>query len=211
MASDDFTDTDGTQIDAHNANWLIGSGSQALSNATIQSNELEIAAFRDVKIFFSGSSEDLSVITLRGGANQGGPAVRMSGSQEGYSLIFTTASGGNWTRLELQKNGSFLAQVTGLTNAQADDWTLKITAAANGSDVDLEGFIDDVSTLTHTDTSSPLTGGEDALNMGNNSSNPEQNDDWFSVVAAGVTLPIIAGGGGIAGDGGIAGIGGIAS
>lgn len=190
MALDDFTGTNGTTLTAHNANWTLTAASQSdTGNWTIQSNELQAAAFRNLYAYRSDSATDDAQLILRGNgtdARNSGPAVRMSSGSEGYACMLTVPSGGDYTRMEVRKNGSFFAQIN-ITNSQSTDHTLRITATDNGPNVDLEVFIDTVSVWTGTDSSSPIASGNDGIYIGARNGVATVDDFVNNAVTRGIT------------------------
>jgi hypothetical protein len=191
MASDNFNGVDGTVVDIHDPNWTIASGSQALSNATIQGDTLQVEGFRQIYMYYAGSAEGISQVIYKAGTTdlaKVGPAVDVSATNKGYSAFFSVSDATNWVTLELDKDGLFVSHVSVLTFARNQDHTIKIVRVVNGPNVDIEVFVDDVSVLTRTDAS-PLTAANDGLFLNNGSRADAVNfDDWASTFATGQTL-----------------------
>lgn len=164
---DNFTNTNGTTLTSHDANWTLTAASQTdTGNWLIQSNELEATAFRSLYAYYSTSATDSAEITVKGDSadyTKIGPAVRMASGSEGYAAYFTVLSGSNYTRVEIAKDGSFFAQVTSLSYSNTTDHTIRIVATDNGPNVDLEVFVDDSSVYTGTDSSTPIASGNDGI------------------------------------------------
>lgn len=168
---DDFTNTNGTTLTTHNANWVLTTNSQTdVGNWTIQNNELQAAAFKSLYAYRSDSSSGRFKVTLKGNgtdARYSGPSVRMSAANEGYSAVFSVISGGDYTRVEIRKNGGFYDQhILLVPLSQSVDQDLEISAVQNGANVDLEVFVNSASVWTGTDTT-PLTAGNDGIYIGN--------------------------------------------
>ena len=184
---DTFTGVNGTVLNVHDANYsLVSTGN--IANATIQSNRLEYNSFTKAVARHSlESGNDDSSILLVGGTYQlrTGVGVRSSASSEGYVALYEIGSSPNYTRLALYKNGSRIAFNGSVNEDSANDITLRITATDNGSDVDLEIFVNDVSSLTHTDlsASTPLPSGNPCIYFGNTAGGFSKVDDFTSGAA----------------------------
>lgn len=191
--NDGFVNTNGVLLVNHSVEttWTANSSSDADTVATIQSNQLNISSFTEYFVFCT-SQEDSAEFVLKGDVdrNRGvGPAVRMGASTKGYSTTFSVESGGNYTRVNIDKNGVFLALFNGSWAVNADH-TLKITAVDNAGDVDLEAFVDTISVITHTDlaASTPITGGFDGMFLDNDTGTTCNIDDFSSGAAASLSL-----------------------
>lgn len=167
---DDFTGTPGTILTTHNVNWKLTTSNPTsvtdVANWTLQTGGLQAVAFRNLFAFRDDSSGDDVQIPLIGNgtdARYSGPSVRMALNSGGYSAVFSVISGGNYTRLEIRKAGAFFAQVTGISFSQSTDHDMRIVATTNGANVDLEVWLDGVSTYTGTDSSSPILTGNDGM------------------------------------------------
>ena len=186
MVTDTFTNTPGTQIDTHDAAWVATLGSQALTNATIQSDQLQIAAFRNVRIHRTDSQSDNVTVTLKGAAavhKNCGVAIRSSPTQTGIYAIFSVSSGTDYTRVTIVSPSSSPILIG--TWDGTIDHTLQLvgTAGAAGS-LDLEVFVDGVSAITYNEAAPP-TGGFDALYLDNNGgSTAVLLDDFVTVASA---------------------------
>jgi len=160
--SDTFNGTNGTTLAAHNSNWAdVGySGGDAISNITIQSNKLQVAAYRWPAAYYSISSSDTSQAILVANTynNVIGPTVRSSSGVIGYVACFGNPSGGNWGGAYVYKNNSYLGAAGAGTWAQGSNHTVKIVATGT-STTTLTVWVDGVSVGTVTDSSTPYTSG----------------------------------------------------
>lgn len=191
MASDSFTNTDGTSLSTHNANW----GTIGGTIFTIQSNCAYAGTWAVREARYTASSADLSQVVWKGSisavqADVAKVHVRMSSSTEGYASK-PNVSGGNVIGLILTKNGSWLGSLTGGGNPSVSlDLTLKITASGT-STVTVEGFINGTSVGTATDSSSPIAAGNPGFRSWGGAS-AVYFDDWTdgaSAAAAGAPPP----------------------
>ena len=191
MAQDDFIGVDGTPLLTHDANWTAADGS-SIANLVLQSDMLECPAFGSRYVYYDGSTEGASELVVKANGHAGtktGPAVDMSATNKGYAATFLTLSGANWTRVELTKDGAFLANVTGLTIPNNVDHTIRIVRVDNGADRDIEVFVDDVTTLTRNDAASPLTLAFDGMYLANGSAAVDSYvDSWKSTFSSGPTI-----------------------
>lgn len=192
MASDNFAGTNGTALASHDANWSSIDGTFTVANLKIDTNQCQIANnnYNSAGAYYNSSSADLSQLLCKAQTSAGTGlkyvTVRAGTSAKGYALYLSAPSGGNWTRANLYKNGAFLANVTVSIPTTADH-TLKITASGTSS-VLITGYVDGVSTITYTDSSSPLASNHPGFYVsGNGVAADNYVDDWTDGASAGFT------------------------
>lgn len=189
MASDNFTDTNGTHLLDHTASitWTAVISSKP-DNYTINNNSVRGAAWASANSFASTSTVDSSQVTVLANNPAGvvRPSVRMSSNNAGYMAYFTSLSGGNFTRIEVYKNNAWFARYDSVSYSQASDHTLKITASGT-STVTLEVFVDGSSLGTKTDSSSPIESGYSGFSISMATVGTAQDllDDWTDGAAGG--------------------------
>jgi len=94
MASDNFTDSDGTGLESHDANWTSIGGNYVVTNYEINSNRCETeAAWQYAGAYNAGSSADDSQIIFAGGASAT-PTIRHVAARCGaqYNMAPSPAS-----------------------------------------------------------------------------------------------------------------------
>ena len=187
MASDDFTNTNGTDLDDHDANWTSGAN---VSQLEIQSNQCEIfGSFNFPRAYYDGSSNNFTELISRGGGDNSGARVDLHiqmahtvAADNGYRARITGDTT-DWTNISLFRDATFLASTGSLSTdpSKGSDVTMKLTGVVNGSDLDLAVFLDGTSELTNTNTS-PLTGGFDGFGGYRNGGSAAnfKVDDWTS-------------------------------
>jgi hypothetical protein len=178
--SDSFTGTNNTALATHDANWTIASGT--LSNLIIYGNGLTSKGWVNTWAYYNASSADISQVTFLANDSLDAPqvCVRMGASQNGYCVYFDSASGGNYTRMVVEKNGGSAQYYTGLSYAQNANHTIKITASGT-STVTIHVFVDTADLGALTDSSSPLGAGHPGVALYSGSydlSTTPQIDDW---------------------------------
>ena len=195
MAQDTFTDTNGTHLLDHTSEMTwTATISNSPDTVTIQSNAVQLDVWADtVKAFASTSQVDSSQITHKStileAVGAAGPCVRMPVNSSGYSAVFSSPTGGNWTQVVLAKNEVYLTAYSGLSYSTSSDHTIKISASGT-STVTLEVFIDGSSIGTKQDASSPLDTGYSGFRVMNNSGTAKiMVDDWTDG-AAGVSAAV---------------------
>jgi hypothetical protein len=211
MASDDFTNTNGTALATHDSNWTAvgswNSNTYGVSYAEIQSNECQInAQWQRIGAYYTASSEDTSEIVLKqvgtGNAvdmSKKRISVRMGSGVLGYYAYFGTPSGDNLTVINLYRgesggSGTYLNQASG-TWACTSDHTLKVVASGTNP-VLVSVYVDDVLEIDeHSDSAAGrITSGSPGFVMEqwvNSTLSTSGFDDWTDD----------AGGGGITGSG----------
>ncbi len=110
--SDTFTDTNGTALATHNAQWTAASGSATINYATIQSNSVFIAAYRIIEAYYAASSSRISQADVLANLpnNAHGVVINATGAAQGYRCALGTQTAGNYTTLLLSKNGTYANQ-----------------------------------------------------------------------------------------------------
>jgi len=130
---------------------------------------------------YSTSSSDTSQILAKALADNGGKqgaCVRMGAAATGYCLFMMTYTGGNWTQITLQKNGSWIWDESDHTWSGTSDHTLKITASGT-STVSFRVWVDNVEiTGVTSDTTDTLTSGNPGFTVGSGSSAHPKMDNW---------------------------------
>ena len=191
MASDSFTNSDGTGLEVHDSNWTSISTTYNVEDFEINSNIVEHDGNWDFAgCYYDGSSEDESEAVDKAHDFSGSKniTVRAGADQRGYSCSIGGADGGNWTDCYINKNGAWLAtlEVDG-TWSQASDHTIKVTASGTTT-VTIEGFVDDVSQGTTEDSSSPIGSGHPGFWNGQQQSPVDSGwDDWNDGAVGGTT------------------------
>lgn len=171
--SDDFTGADGTNIVAHDSNWVESafSGHTGLTaSVTLNSNTARIGTYKEAGGYYTGSVGSESQITAIAYSTNSmaiKPAVRMGSTSMGYTVEFNNSSGGNWTDAVVKRNGTFLATLSGLTISQASNHVMKITASGT-SPVVVTAFVDGTQIGQYTDSTSPIASGYSGFVMKNN-------------------------------------------
>lgn len=204
MATDSFTNSDGTALSTHDAAWTKGNG--YTGSVTIQSNQARGPDFANCCYYYSGSGQTSSEIVKKAysalGNNRFAVTVRTSNSTLGYNLRLRGLSGDNFTEAAVYKNTTYVASSTGITVSRLSDITMKITATTNGSDQDIRIWINGVQltfgysgagttysgqVLTDPSANTPITGGDPGF-FNNSSAAQAENywDDWTDGAAAGV-------------------------
>ena len=187
---DDFDGVNGTQIDTHNAAYSVIDG--VITDFNLLNGSLEYTDYGVGSLRYTGeSNNDDSTAILEGGLFQlrVGPAVRCSASNSGYSANFEIGSDPTYTRLAIYKDGSRIAFNGSVSVDSSNDIELRITATDNGSDVDIEVWVDGVSELTYTDllASTPLPQGNGGMYFGTTAGGVGRVKS-FATGASGITL-----------------------
>ncbi|MBM2827743.1 MAG: hypothetical protein HW408_275 [Actinobacteria bacterium] len=184
MASDAFTNTDGTALSTHNANW--GQlGGYVLADLTIVSNQVRIAAWGESGARYTASSIDLSQAVQEAVSevnHHTHVCVRASASVKGYHFKLLEISGGNWTTLTAYKDGAWLGATTVSISAGVTH-TLKITASGT-STVTIKCYVDNTEYLSLTDSATPLGTGNPGFILDGESIEAKA-DDWTDGAAGG--------------------------
>ncbi len=187
MASDDFTNSNGTALETHDSNWAetsssSGDGGEIQDNHYRDSND-----WNHVRYYYTGGDPDLSQIVVAASIAPSyiGPACRVPTTNDGYSSEFEQ-SGGNWTNVTLNKNGSWLAGAS-ISYSTSSTRTFKTTTSGTTT-VTFKAFVDGTEEATVDDSSSPLSGGAPGFGTGPEGDATDCDfDDWTDGAAAGVT------------------------
>ena len=191
MASDDFTDSSGTGLEAHDANWGSASATYDVASCEIQSDAAQAeGTWNPFGARYTTSSEDFSQIVFVGNGDFTARhvIVRANGTVAGYGLYFSGTSGNNFTSVKWSKDFAWLANgVDGEWDFDTDH-TLRIIASGT-STVTCTGYVDDLETPvdTNDDSSSPYEPGSPGFIAGNEPSDPSRTafDNWTDTVSAG--------------------------
>jgi len=192
MATDNFTDTDGTPLETHDAKWKDGPSPYLASNAEIQSNFCQSeGAWTSFGAWYdNGQADDQSseVIDKSHSSGEKHVAVRMSAASRGYAIALTGGSGGLWSAVTMTKNGAWFASVeTGASYSQAADHTLKISCSGSGT-VTINCWIDGTPKTTQYDSSIPITTGKPGIwYLAGGTIAHSAFDDWTDGISSGVT------------------------
>jgi hypothetical protein len=162
-----FNGTAGTLLHTYNAHWID-------STATYPVSHIKIAAASNAattttvsgsgggqyNISSSGTSSCITTIPTGSGGTVHCSVFGTSGTTPGYQAYLSNVSGANWTRVYLDKDTGFLADVTGQTIPWAQSNVIVIDATYNGSSSTLiHVTINGTLKITYTDSTSPYTGG----------------------------------------------------
>ena len=191
MASDNFTNTNGTALETHNSNW----GNEAV-DIEIQSNAAQneadnISSWTD----FTGSASDYSKITVKAEVNTksqwNSPLIRNNGAQFiGYRAVMRTRVVDNWTEVRVYEAGgdSVGTTHTGTWSCLADH-TLAIEATDNGAGVNIEIWIDGVQGITINQTTRTYdSGGTSGFVITSTADAADSAiDDWTDTAGGGAT------------------------
>lgn len=193
MASDSFTNSDGTALSTHDSNWVDVDSTYNVGNLEINSNRAEGTGVWVLggAIYSNGQGADQeSEMVLVGGGNQVTDdrhiGCRMDNGRtapatRGYSALLGGGDGTEWDTVFLNKSGGWLATVTttGGPWAYADDHTIKLTVSGS-STVTLSVEVDSSSVGSDkTDSSSPHTDGEPGFYINDSGTIANYRvDDW---------------------------------
>lgn len=160
--SDSFTGTDDTPLATHDSNWVNANSTYTVANLEIISNTVRpTGVWNTAGARYTGGG-DISQIVYKGGRSGDGSiayaAVRMNGTTLGYGCYLDGASGGNWTGLNIQKNGNWMENLTTGTWSQSADHTIRVRASGT-SPVTIYCSIDGGAEYSVTDSTSPYTTG----------------------------------------------------
>lgn len=194
MASDSFTDSDGTGLESHDANWSTPHADYAVTDLEINSNIVEHeGAWDSSGAYYDGSTEEDSQIVFVGGVDTTARhvAVRMAtGTADfddlGYSL-YLGATGSDYTHVYVGLGRSWIATLNGSASyATADDHTLRITA----SGTTITGYVDgnDEGNTTDSDVSDAGHPGFWTTDVAGVADS--RYDDWTDGAAGGLSIPV---------------------
>jgi hypothetical protein len=141
----------------------------------IESNEVRtVGAFAVCAAMYSISSSDASQIIIEpysdavvGKRVCVRAGVAAGADKTGYCAVFGSAAAGNWTTVDIIKDGAFVTSLFPLVADQTTSHTLKITASGT-STVTITGIVDGSTIGTVDDSSTPDgTGKPGFLMIGN--------------------------------------------
>lgn len=197
MATDPFTDSNGTYLTPHDAKWINVTSGYGTDDAVINNNILEAdGAWQGYGgLYNDGQPDDqLSQMTFVGDAGIAGAAYRKAlaratkDSTFGYVAYFNAVSGGNYTSITILKNTTWASSASGLSYPVADDLTFKISATWQ-STTTVEVIVDDVEKLSWADSSSPILSGLPGFKVDGPQYVLESRiDDWTDGIAAGAYI-----------------------
>jgi len=196
MASDAFTDDDGTGLEVHDANWTSIDATHVVTNIEINSNLAEAEGnYKRFGAYYDGSAEDTSQILKKAfnSSDGQGPTTRADTDELGYSIMLTGGSGGNWTVIQVNKSGNYLGDTGSVSYAQASDHTMKITVSGTTT-VTIDYWIDGDAIGQKSDSSSPLGAGHPGFwsHYAGEDITCTQFDDWTDGAAAGgISIPVV--------------------
>lgn len=174
MTAYNFNETQGTLLtDVITGAKLMAGSSGALSSLVVDANN-HLVNTDDFSIigFYNESQDDVS-ITLETGYNRATSAdtilaaIRCSTTEEGYTARLSSLSGNSFSRVALQKSGSFLANLflTTPLDTTAGQIKLRLYFDNGASNVVVEVYQDNVllETLTHNDPAPLAANGGGAM------------------------------------------------
>lgn len=196
-ASDSCTDTDGTALATHDANWVSMDATRVVGNLQINSNQCRgTGAFSTGGAMYSTSTVDTSQILVLAYSDSSllkNVCVRAGtgagADKSGYCIRLNTIVGANWTAVTSIKNGAFFGGASGFTAATASDHTLKITVTGAGT-VTIHYFVDAVEIGSDTDASPLAAGNPGFFELGNGNQATTNFDDWTDGASASVPAAI---------------------
>jgi len=192
MASDSFTDTNGTALTTHDSNWADADSTYVVANYEIQSNLVRgNNDFNYCGARYTTSSVDLSQVVFKAGSypnNAKYVIVRADGTtNRGYTFTFAGLSTDTFTSVTLRKNGTFLSGSGSKSISRLSDQTVKITASGTTT-VTVKGFVAGTEEITYDDSTSPLSSGNPGFcaltDTAATLSDYTDMDDWTDGVAA---------------------------
>jgi hypothetical protein len=188
MATDSFTNSNSTALSTHNDAWVHVVGTDS---GRIYNNGVSFGAWATSTYLRDDSTSDESQIVLLSGepgtAGKVRPAVRVSSGIAGYAIALS-ATGDNWTTLNLYKNNTWQQHNNAISYAKANNHTLRIVASGTSSPVTITCYVDGNLELTWQDSSSPYTSGNPGIYiLGNGGNNYAFGDDWTDNAAAATT------------------------
>ena len=196
MASDSFTNSNGTALSTHDANWSTVTG--FTGSVTIQSNQARGPDFANSAYRYTASSSDDSQVVKKAqaalGNNRYGVSVRMGSASIGYSLRLRTLSGDNFTEAAIYKHTTFVGSGS-ISASRLSDITLRVQATTNGSDQDIRAWVNGSAVtfgyseagttysgtvLTDPSANTPITSGAPGFIANNGSAAQAETyfDDW---------------------------------
>jgi len=199
MSSDSFTNSDGTTLPSHDANWADQDAAYAAADLTIQSNRARPPTWGNGAGagYSNGQPADQDSYALfpYGAAAETKRFVSVrsigTGNGRGYTASWHSFDATNYIGLKVEKDGTWLAQTLGLTYPIINDHTIGITARDNGANVDLVAYVDTVSTVTYTDTTSVFTDGVPGIGcIATGIPTDSEFDDWTDNISGSASYSI---------------------
>jgi PKD repeat protein len=142
-ASDDFTDSNGTALESHDAKWTMITTTYDVAHMEIQSNICQLESgetYGGAYYDDSQSANQMCQAVWKAASSSASKnktiCVRMANdrgdtSNYGYEATFGFYSGGNWSRVYIRKNASDQTFASGTWSA-ASDHTVKISVVGSG-------------------------------------------------------------------------------
>jgi hypothetical protein len=171
--SDTFTNTNGTALSTHSANWY-GFGDKAIANVNIQSNTAQLTGDVTGGAYYSASTASISQITIKAATSSTARKFAyirgISGTRYGYSsyLRDVGGTGNSFDYIMIWRNDEYAGSCEITPISSTVDHTLRVYM----SDADTFRAVVDGTTICNYDDGSPLS---DAGNPG------------FAIVANGET------------------------
>jgi hypothetical protein len=195
LASDDFTDSDGTGLESHDANWTGISATYPVTMAEINNNicEAEIDYNNRFGAYYNGSSEDTSEIVHKGTCTTDTKfvTVRADTDEAGYACGLSTYSAGKWGYWVWYKSGNYFSDqnINGL-GLDSGDHTIKVTVSGTTT-VTWDSWVDGSARAQKTDSTSPLGSGNPGFyNDINDLASETGFDDWTDGVVSGLSVSV---------------------
>lgn len=200
MTTDSFTNTDGTTLSTHNANWA--KANSYTNSAEINSNQVRnTAGFQNVAYYRSDSTSGDCQIVKKANAGLGNARfhalIRANATRLGYSIRLQDLSGDNFATVALYKNGTtYLASQTGLTISRLSDITMRIRATTNGGNQDIEAWINGTqvtwgaptNSTIYSDGTSPYADGSPGFYTTSSAAQAESFWDDFDDLVSGASV-----------------------
>lgn len=160
---DTFAGTAGTLLATHDPAWTSLSGSYVVGNCVLfDSGHVSTrVGWAYCGAYYSSSTSDVSEIVIPANATAALQTtfvcVRCSATSRGYSIRFSSASGGNWTGATFGKDSAYFGGTNVFSYPQNASHTLRIAASAtNPTTVTISAYVDGDLIGTKADSSSPL-------------------------------------------------------
>lgn len=181
MATFNFSEADGTSLEAIDPKWAGNSTNFVTSAGTLQPDggSSGYAAYDAWYENGQGNAQKSQAVFKQAvDAACRALTLHATGSQQ-YICFPATA-----TSLQVRKSGTYLDQVTGLgTNFTTGDHTISFEDNGSGT---LTVKVNGTTVLTINDTAAPLTGGYPGISVtGNGTLSDQRIDDWTDGVSSG--------------------------
>ena len=198
MASDTFTDSNGTALESHDAKWTSIGGAYVVTWREINNNIAEHeATWKTSGCYYDdGQSEDQECqMVLVGGSSSANRhvCVRCDAGVRGYGVHLGGVSGANFLAAYFTDDGGWRQTHNG-SWATASSHTLKVVATGN-ADVVVDMYINDMGTFVDqwTDSDGELTGGHPGMWTSEASAVIDTRyDDWTDNIGGpvGISIPV---------------------